>query len=76
VGFVVDKEALGQVFSEHFGFPLLIIPPAARHSPPSIIRALQNRPVVAFVLFRPKKKEENKTKVKKKTIPLTDFGGL
>jgi hypothetical protein len=27
VGFVVDKAALGQVFSEYFGFPLPIIPP-------------------------------------------------
>jgi hypothetical protein len=27
VGFVVDREALGQVFSEFFGFPVSIIPP-------------------------------------------------
>jgi hypothetical protein len=27
VGFVVDKAALEQVFSEYFGFPLLIIIP-------------------------------------------------
>jgi hypothetical protein len=27
VGFVVEKVALGQVFTGHFGFPCLIIPP-------------------------------------------------
>jgi hypothetical protein len=33
VGFVVDKVALGQVFSEYFGFPLSIfIPPIAPQS--------------------------------------------
>jgi hypothetical protein len=33
VGFVVDKVALWQVFSEYFGFPLpILIPPSAPHS--------------------------------------------
>jgi hypothetical protein len=33
MGFVVDKAALGQVFSEYFGFPLpIIIPPISPSS--------------------------------------------
>jgi hypothetical protein len=36
VGFVVDKAALGQVFSEYFGVPC--------HSSSSIIRGRQDRP--------------------------------
>jgi hypothetical protein len=32
VGFVVDRAALGQVFSEYFRFPLEIIPPIASSS--------------------------------------------
>jgi hypothetical protein len=31
VGFVVDKVAMGQVFSEFFSFPVNIIPPCAPH---------------------------------------------
>jgi hypothetical protein len=31
VGFVVDKAALGHVFSQYFGLPLLIVPPTAAH---------------------------------------------
>jgi hypothetical protein len=48
VGFVVDKVALGQVFSEYFGFPCLpiFIPP---QSPSPIIWGWYNRPVVAAV---------------------------
>jgi hypothetical protein len=48
VGFVVDKVALEQVFSEYFGFPLPIcIPPISPQSPSPIIRGWYNRPVVA-----------------------------
>jgi hypothetical protein len=43
----VDKVALGQVFSEYFGFPCLI-PSTAPHSS-SIIRGWHNRSVVADV---------------------------
>jgi hypothetical protein len=50
VGFVVDKVALGQVFSEYFGFPCtILIPPISPQSPSSIIRGWYNRPVVAAV---------------------------
>jgi hypothetical protein len=45
VGFVVDKVALGQVFSEYF-IPLPIFIP---QSPSSIIWGWYNRPVVAAV---------------------------
>jgi hypothetical protein len=40
MGFVVDKVALGQVFSEDFGFPPLpiFIPPISPQSPSPIIR--------------------------------------
>jgi hypothetical protein len=45
--FVVDKVALGQVFSEYFGFPLpIFIPPIAPQSSSSIIWGLYNRPEV------------------------------
>jgi hypothetical protein len=37
VGFVVNKEALGQVFSEYFGFPCFFIPPISPQSPSPII---------------------------------------
>jgi hypothetical protein len=47
VGFVVDKVALGQVFSEYFSFPF--IPPITPQSPSPIIRGWYNRPVVAAV---------------------------
>jgi hypothetical protein len=43
VGFVVDKVALGQVFSEYF------IPPIAPQSPSSILWGWYSRPVVAAV---------------------------
>jgi hypothetical protein len=50
VGFVVDKVALGQVFSEYFGFPCTIfIPPIAPLSPSPIIWGWYNRPEVAAV---------------------------
>jgi hypothetical protein len=46
VGFVVDKVALGQGFSEYFGFPLpIFIPPISPQSPSPIIRRWYNRPV-------------------------------
>jgi hypothetical protein len=38
VGFVVDKPAMGQVFSEYFSFPCPYIPPTDPHSSQSIIR--------------------------------------
>jgi hypothetical protein len=41
---VVDKVALGQVFSQYFGFPLPRIPPTAPHSSYSIIWDWYNRP--------------------------------
>jgi hypothetical protein len=50
VGFLVNKVALGQVFSDYFGFPCLIfIPPISPQSPSSIIWGWYNRPVVAAV---------------------------
>jgi hypothetical protein len=42
-GFVVDKVAVGRVFSEYFGFPCLI-PPIAPQSPSPIIWGWYNRP--------------------------------
>jgi hypothetical protein len=50
VGFVVEKVALQQVFSEYFGFPLLsFILPVAPQSSSSIIWGWYSRPVVAAV---------------------------
>jgi hypothetical protein len=51
VGFVVDKVALGQVFSDYFGFPPLpiFIPPISPQSPSPIVWGWYNRPVVAAV---------------------------
>jgi hypothetical protein len=50
VGFVVDNVALGQVFSDYFGFPSpIFIPPISPQSPSPIIRGWYNRPVVAAV---------------------------
>jgi hypothetical protein len=50
VGFVVDKVALGQVFSEYFGFPCQSSFHQFHHkSPSSIIWGWYNRPVVAAV---------------------------
>jgi hypothetical protein len=46
VGFVVDKVALGKVFSEYFGFPCQSL---FHQSPSSIIWGWYNRPVVASV---------------------------
>jgi hypothetical protein len=44
VGFVVDKVALGQVFSEYFCFPLpIFIPPISPQSPSPIIRGWYKR---------------------------------
>jgi hypothetical protein len=49
VGFVVDKVALGQVFSDYIlRSPLpIFIPPISSQSPSPIIRGWYNRPVVA-----------------------------
>jgi hypothetical protein len=48
--FVVDKVALGQVFSEYFGFLLpIFIPPIAPQSSSSIIWVLYNKPEMAAV---------------------------
>jgi hypothetical protein len=50
VGFVVDKVALGQVFSEVLRFPLpIFIPAIAPQAPSYIIWGLYNRPEVAAV---------------------------
>jgi hypothetical protein len=46
VGFVLDKVALGKVFSEYFGLPLpVFIPQISLQSPSPIIRGWYNRPV-------------------------------
>jgi hypothetical protein len=62
VGFVVDKGALGQVFSES-----IFIPPISPQSPSPIIRGWYNRPVVAAVIKRPtaqiKKEPQKVTKI-------------
>jgi hypothetical protein len=63
VAFVVDKVALGRVFSQVLRFPLpVFIPPISPQSPSPIIRGWYNRPVVAAVakvpLHRLKKKSE------------------
>jgi hypothetical protein len=47
VEFVVDKVALGQVFSEYFGFPYNLH--STNFSTIIIIRGWCNRPVVAAV---------------------------
>jgi hypothetical protein len=48
--FVVDKVALGKVFSEYFGFPCQSsFHQLLQKSPSSIIRGLYNRPKVAAV---------------------------
>jgi hypothetical protein len=50
VGFVVDKVALGQVFSEYFGFPCQSsFHQLLTQSPSSIIWSLYNKPEVAVV---------------------------
>jgi hypothetical protein len=55
VGFVVDKVAQGQVFSEYFGFPLQIfISPIAPQSASSIIWIWYNRSTVAALPSGPK----------------------
>jgi predicted sugar kinase len=64
VGFVVDQVALGQVFSEYFGFLCQSsFHPISPQSPSPIIRGWYNRPVVAAVPKVPphkfKKKKEN-----------------
>jgi hypothetical protein len=46
----LTKVALGQVFSEYFGFPLpIFIPLISPHSPSPIIWGWYNMPVVAAV---------------------------
>jgi hypothetical protein len=50
VGFAVDKVALGQVFSEYFGFLMpIFIPPISPQSPSPIIRYWYNTPLVTAV---------------------------
>jgi hypothetical protein len=62
VGFVVYTVALGQVFSEYFGFPCLpiFIPPISPQSPSRIIRGWYSRPVVAAVPKVPPQKLKKK----------------
>jgi hypothetical protein len=69
VGFVVDKVALGQVFSEYFGFTLpIFIPQISPQSASPIIRGWYNRPVVAAVPKVPPHEFKNK-----KTIGSFEF---
>jgi hypothetical protein len=54
VEFLIDKVALGQVFSEYFGFPLPIfippiVPQSSSSSSSSVIWGWYNRPVMAAV---------------------------
>jgi uncharacterized protein YihD (DUF1040 family) len=49
VGFVVDKMALGQVFSEYFGFPCQSSFHQLLHNPLIYHLRLYNRPEVAAV---------------------------
>jgi hypothetical protein len=68
VGFVVDKVALEQVFSDYFGFPWpIFIPPTSPQSPSPIIRGWYNRPVVAAV---PKVPPHKLKKIIKQLAPL------
>jgi hypothetical protein len=61
VEFVVDKVALGQVFSEYFGFPCqFFIPPVSPQSSSPIIRGWYNKPVVAAVPKSPTAQIKNK----------------
>jgi hypothetical protein len=51
------KVALGQDFSDYFGFPCpIFIPPISRQSPLPIIRGWYNRPEVATVPKLPRHK--------------------
>jgi hypothetical protein len=62
VGFVADKVALGQVFSEYFGFPCQYSDiPISPQSPSPIIWGWHNRPVVAAVPEVPPHKLKKKT---------------
>jgi hypothetical protein len=65
VGFVVDKVALGQVFSRVFRFPLpIFIPPISPQSPSPVIRGWYNRLVVAAVPKAPPHKNlKNKKRI-------------
>jgi hypothetical protein len=61
MGFVVDKEALGQVFSEHFVFSLSNIPPIALHSSSSGVGKIGHlvaSVIVGLVPLYPKKKKD------------------
>jgi hypothetical protein len=49
VGFVVDKMALGQVFSEYFGFPCQSSFHQLLHNHPPLSFGLYNRPEVAAI---------------------------
>jgi hypothetical protein len=63
VGYVVDKVALGQVFSEYFGFPMpIFISPISAQSPSPIIRGWYNRSVLAAVPKVPSHKLKEKKK--------------
>jgi hypothetical protein len=58
----MDKVALGQVFSEYFGFPCpIFIPSISPQSPSPIIRSWYNRPVVAAVPKVPQHKLKKKS---------------
>jgi hypothetical protein len=62
--FVVDKVALGQVFSEYFGFPCQSsFHQISPQSPSPIIWGWYNRPVVAAVPKVPPHKLKKKNKV-------------
>jgi hypothetical protein len=63
VGYVVDKVALGQVFSEYFQFPFPIFtPPISLQSPSPIIRGWYNRPVSGRSTQSPSPQIKKKTK--------------
>jgi hypothetical protein len=57
VGFVVDKMALGQVFSEYFGFPCQSSFHQLLHNHPHLSSRVYNRPVPGDVSPTPQKKK-------------------
>jgi hypothetical protein len=65
---VVDKVALGQVFSEYFGFPCQIfIPPISPESQSPIIRGWYSRPVSGRSTQSPTAQIKKKRREKKNT---------
>jgi hypothetical protein len=62
VGFVVDKMALGQVFSKYFGFPCQSSFHQLLHNHPHHHLGLYNRPEVAAVPADVSPTPPNKTK--------------